>query len=305
MLNKMNLFGRSLLAGLFALFLMVAGGAAVKAQPASSSSPSAKFDSTWVDYDVTESGQKGMRIHNKFTVYGMKNLPSYLAIYFETSDGTRLRDKNKKIYSTTGEVAIYKELSVGYDPGVFNDVSVFMPYDELDLPGGKYNLRMDIDLIYKAGGLIQHMNFHAFEFTQPDATTPTSSQEAQVNKVWIDYDITQNGRRGMMIHVDFKVYGLKGVDSYLAIYVSDEKGNRFKNSNSDFSSVDGELALFKSLKPGYEPTVYEDSKLFLPYDEIPVGNGEHNLKLDIDLIYQNGDLFKHLDFKPFVFTRKR
>lgn len=310
MLKKMNLFGRAAVAGFFGLFLMCAGGAAVKAQPSSSSgAPSAKHERTWIEYDVTENGVRGMRIHNKFTVYGMKNVASYLAIYFEDSSGTRLRDKNQKVYSTSGEVAIYKELTIGYDPGIFSDVAVFMPYDELDITaGGKYTLNMDIKLIYKAGGLIQQMTSYPFEYTKPNAVTSpttTSSSETQINKVWMDYDVTENGRRGMMIHVAFKLYGLKDVDSYLAIYVADEKGDRFKSSNNDFSSVDGELALFKSLKPGYELSVYDDSKLFLPYDEIPVGNGEHNLKLDIDVIRQNGDLVKHLDFKPFVFTRKR
>lgn len=307
MLNKMNLLGRLLIAGLFGLLMM---SAAVKAQPSSSysSAPSAKHERTWVEYDVTENDVKGMRIHNKFTVYGMKNLPSYLAIYFEDGNGKRLPDSNKKFYSTNGEVAIYKELSIGYDPGVFNDVAVFMPYSEFDITaGGKYTLTMDIKLIYKAGGLIQQMTTYPFEYTKPNPVTAptTSNSETQITKVWMDYDVTENGRRGMMIHVAFKVYGLKDVASYLAIYVADEKGDRFKSSNNEFSSVDGELALFKTLKPGYELSVYDDSKLFLPYDEIPVGNGEHNLKLDIDVIRQNGDLVKHLDFKPFVFTRKR
>lgn len=306
MLNKMNLFGRMVIAGLFGLVLMGAGGAAtVKAQ--TPSEPSVKFDRIWVDFDITENGVKGMRIHNKFTVYGMKNVPSYVAVYFEDSTGTRLRDKNKKIYSTSGEVAVYRELSIGYDPGVYNDVSVFMPYEELDITSpGKYSLKMDVDLIYKAGGLVQHMTFYEFDFTQPAASIPpVSSKEATVNKIWIEYDVTQNGRRGLLVHADFKVYGLKGVSSYVAMYVQRENGDSLRSDSENYSSVKGELAIFKSLKPGYEPTIYEDAQLFLPYDEIPLGNGEFNLKLDIDLIYENGDLFKHLDFKPFVFTRKR
>jgi hypothetical protein len=308
MLKKLELFGRMTVFGLFGLLFVGAGGATIMAQPASASStaPSAKFDRVWVDYDVKENGVNGMRIHAKFTVYGMKNVPSYIAIYFEDINGVRLRDKNKKIYSSANEVAIYKALDIGYDPGVFDDVSVFMPYEELELAAGKYALRMDIDLIYKAGGLIQHLTFENFSFTQPEAvTSPTTTNEATVNKIWIEYDVTENGRKGMRVHADFKVYGLKGIDSYIAIYIQRENGDALKSNSTGYSSVDGTLALFKVLKPGFEPTLYEDAQLFLPYDEIPVGNGEFNLKLDIDLIYKNGDLFKHLDFKPFVFRRQR
>ena len=49
--------------------------------------PSAAFKQIWVDYGVTEGGVLGMRIQVKFTAYRMKNLNSYLAIYFTDDAG--------------------------------------------------------------------------------------------------------------------------------------------------------------------------------------------------------------------------
>jgi hypothetical protein len=132
-----------------------------------SSTVQADFNRIWVDYNVTENGKKGMRIHTNFTVRGMKDVASYQAIYFEKKDGQRLRDKNKNFYSTAGEVAVYKELLINYDPGVYEDLTVFMPYDELDLDEGKYNLRMSVDLIYKSGGIIQNLTTYDFVYTEP------------------------------------------------------------------------------------------------------------------------------------------
>ena len=57
---------------------------------------SATFKDMWIDYDVTEENQDGMRIHVKFTVYEMKNLNSFLAIYFLDSDGNKLQDHNDR-----------------------------------------------------------------------------------------------------------------------------------------------------------------------------------------------------------------
>ncbi|HEX8248865.1 MAG TPA: hypothetical protein VF599_11875, partial [Pyrinomonadaceae bacterium] len=99
--------------------------------------------------------------------------------------------------------------------------------------------------------------------------------------------------------------GLKGVDSYLAIYFERKNGDKMMNTNPTYASKNGQLAVFKSLKPGYEPTVYEDAQLFLPYEEIKIGKGVFDLKMDIDLIYKNGDLFQHLDFYEFVFRRQQ
>src|SRR6476660_157879 len=152
---------------------------------------------------------------------------------------------------------------------------MFMPYDELDLAPGDYNLRMDVDLIYKEGGLIQHLTFEEFDFTKPGEE---KVGEATVEKVWVDYDVMENGKRGMRIHVDFTVRGLKGVESYLAIYFEHQDGTKLTNSNTSYSSKNGQLAVYKSLKPGYEPTVYEDAQLFLPYDQIKLGNGVFDLK---------------------------
>jgi hypothetical protein len=57
-------------------------------------------------------------------------------------------------------------LKPGYDPAEYADYKVFMPYAEFDLPDGKYDLTMDIKLIYKAGGLIQMLTSHDFVYSQ-------------------------------------------------------------------------------------------------------------------------------------------
>jgi hypothetical protein len=171
---------------------------------------------------------------------------------------------------------------------------------------------MDVDLIYKSGGLIQHLTFEDFSFTQPESdvdeaplppadNTPTNLK-ATVEKVWVDYGVIENGKTGMRIHVNFTVRGLKGVESYLAIYFERKNGDKLLNTNPTYSK-DGQLAVLKGLRPGFEPTTYEDAQLFLPYEEIKLGRGVFDLKMDIDLIYKNGDLFQHLDFYEFVFKR--
>ena len=123
------------------------------------------FDDLWVEYDVIENDQTGMRIHTKFTVNNLKDVDSYLAVYFETRDGKRLKDKNRKFFSAEGDVAVYRSLKPDYDVAVYDDLTVFMPYAELDLKKGDYKLRMDVDIIHKEGGMIQHLDIHDFDFT--------------------------------------------------------------------------------------------------------------------------------------------
>lgn len=268
------------------------------------SRPSASFKELWIDQNVTEAGQQGIRIHVKFTAYAMKNLNSYLAVYFKDEDGDYLKDNNNKFKSTSGDVAVYRELTPGYDPAEYSDLTVFMPYSELDLPNGTYNLTMDVKLIYKAGGLIQELTQKTFPFRNGTAVTRNSdSVTPTVNRVWVDYNVTEGGRKGMRIHVNFEVTGLKGVDSKLVARVQKENGSYLTNGSSGFSNESGELQIEFSMKPGFETTVYKDADIFLPYNEISIARGKWNLKLDIDLNYEDGELIKHLQFYPFTFDQ--
>lgn len=130
------------------------------------SQESAEFEKIWVDYNVKENGRLGMRIHVKFKTHNMKNMRSYLGIYFEKRDGTMLKTKNKKFASTDGQVAIYKFITPNYDSTVYDDAELFMPYDELNLGRGKFNLTMSVDVIYEKGGLIDHLEDYDFIYEE-------------------------------------------------------------------------------------------------------------------------------------------
>ncbi|MES1216570.1 MAG: hypothetical protein ABUT20_13730, partial [Bacteroidota bacterium] len=202
------------------------------------SGPSAVFYKLWADYDITEDGLKGMRIHIKFTAYDMVNLDSYVAIYFEydDEDGGTLRDKNKKYYSSSGDVALYKSIKPAYNPAVYEDLQLFMPYSELDLDPGEYDLTMDVKLIYKEGGTIQQLTYFDFEYSNPavDGGSPANSVTATFGKMWVDYDVTEDGKKGMRIHVKFSAFHMKNVDSYLAIYFEKKDGEKLKTSNTNY-----------------------------------------------------------------------
>ena len=270
--------------------------------------PTAKFDSIWVDYDVTENNILGMRIHLAFETINMKEMDAYVAIYFEYNDDIAgfLKDKNKKFQSSEGDVAVYKSIKPAFDPAVYKDLSLFMPYSELDLEPGIYDLTMDAKLIYKQGGLIQWLTYYDFEYTKPGSPADVESgaqADAVLDKLWVDYDVVENGRKGMRIHVNFTAFNLKDVDSYLAIYFEKKNGEKIEGVSSTYRSKNGQLAVYKSIKPAYAEAVYNDMQLFMPYDQIKLGSGKFDLKLEVNIILKNGDMVKHLKEYEFWFSQ--
>ncbi|MFI5188565.1 MAG: hypothetical protein ACHQF0_17665 [Chitinophagales bacterium] len=274
------------------------------------SSPHATFSKQWIDYDVYEDGVKGMRIHLKFSAYEMKGLESYIAIFFQDDYGNKLKDKNQKFYSSGGDVALYKLLNPCCDETVYDDLQLFMPYNELDLDAGNYNLTMDVDVIYKDGTLIQHLNFYDFKFTQPGGTSTitrtSSSLNATFDKMWVDYDVTEKGQKGMRIHAKFSLKNMKDVDCFLVVNFSTKSGRKLTTTNADYSSKDGlgQVAVYKSLSPGYNDAAYNDAQLFMPYSQFNLGTGSYNLTMDLDLIYPNGEVIKHLQYYDFLYENK-
>jgi hypothetical protein len=270
--------------------------------------PSASFDSIWVDYNIKEGDVLGMRIHLKFTAYGMKNMDAYVAVYYTYNDEMAgvLKDKNSKLVSTEGDVALYKAVKPAYDPAIYDDLTLFMPYSELDQEPGEYDLTMDVKLIYKAGGMIEQLTFYDFEYTRPGSPADAESViKADVNfeDMWIDYDVTEAGKKGMRIHLKFSTINLKGVDAYAAIYFQKKNGEKIEGLHSEYRSKNGQLALYKSLKPAYDEAVYKDVQLFMPYSEINVGTGKFDLRMKAEIIYPSGDLIKHMKDLDFWFTR--
>src|SRR5215213_158022 len=68
-----------------------------------------------------------------------------------------------------------------------------------------------------------------------NSTAGSFSPSAAFKSCWIDYNVTEGGRKGMRIHVNFEVTGLKGVDSKLVARVQTEDGD-FLTANSSYSN---------------------------------------------------------------------
>jgi hypothetical protein len=275
-----------------------------------SAEPRATFDKLWIDYNVTENGVKGMRIHVKFSVYDMQNMDAYMAIYFEYDDevGGYLKDKNSKFNSSAGEVAVYSSIKPQYNPAVYNDLTVFMPYGEFDLEPGQYDLSMDVKLIYKAGGVISKLTTYYFEYTEPGSTTtsggtPANKITATYKDMWVEYDVFENSQKGMKIHAKFSVSGMKNIDGYLAVYFETKKGERLKSEVSGYRSTSGQLAAYKLITPGFDQTDYNDLIVFIPYSAFNLETGKHDLKMDADLIYKEGGMIQHLNYHEFWISK--
>ncbi|SHG64132.1 hypothetical protein [Winogradskyella jejuensis] len=157
-------------------------------------------------------------------------------------------------------------------------------------------------------------NFYDIKVKKKNTTINTSTSSsfdkskvsAKYEKTWLENDVFDASNKfGIRIHNKFFVYGLKDNSCYLTIRILE--GDKFiKTTKYGYKNLSGQLEIKKSLNPKYDSTVYNDTKLFLPYEllsnNLPIG--KHDLKIDVDLFYKDGTLLKHLGFKEFVYTKR-
>lgn len=151
--------------------------------------------------------------------------------------------------------------------------------------------------ISPVAGLANHRDSSA----RTDALPRSFEPEVVVNKSWIEYNVTEKGRKGMRVHVDLEITGLKGIDVKLVTRVTDSDDN-YLMSQTAYSNSEGEFEASFSMKPGFETSVYDDATMFVPYSELKTKRPKMSLRVDVDLNYEDGELIKHLVFKPFVFN---
>lgn len=89
----------------------------------------------------------------------------------------------------------------------------------------------------------------------------TYSQSLVVNDKRIDYDVTNDGEKGYMVHLDMNVKGMKDKECKLYLLFEDIDGNRILSGNGKH------LNKQKRFTPPHANSHYSDFKVFVPYSK--------------------------------------
>jgi len=117
--------------------------------------PEATYQGARIVHNVTVKGEVGMRVHANFTVkYGL-DVPCQMIAYFyyDDEDNTPLKTDEPKYRTKSGNVSASVNFTPAYDPAVYKDLQIFMPYEALNMESGaKHDLKFYLALYDKDGG---------------------------------------------------------------------------------------------------------------------------------------------------------
>ncbi len=256
-----------------------------------------KLQDLKIEYDVTENGQLGMRIKQDFLIYNAQNQKCIMAAYFYNADnGQPLKDKNGLRSSVDGNVATFTEFIPNYQNTQFNQLTVFMPYDELELSGGVYRLKCYVAIFDPALKMITSGGYQYFTYRKG-----ISSKELRVLAGF--NDATQQ----IEITPTFTIEGAKNVNCRAVAYFYNSNGVPISDNNNLYNTTDGTVASTVNFRPGYDITVFnqsqQDFKIYLPYSELHLQKGTYKLQYRVVLFDDNWNPVIRSSLYNFTFTQ--
>lgn len=107
------------------------------------------------------------------------------------------------------------------------------------------------------------------------------AQSVVINNKWLEHNVTEDGVKGMKIHVDFNIKGMKGKKGKVLVYFEYPKGTGIKDLNGRYCTTGGKVCTSSTFTPGYDNSHYRDFEVFIPIDEIHMKKGKFTYYCDI------------------------
>lgn len=141
---------------------------------------SATIDRIWLEHNISQDGQTGLRIHLTFTVWDMQGQQGEAVAYIESPKGVGVKDLNRRYYTTDGNVCTSEHFTPSYPGTEYSDFTLFIPNEELHLLPGSHTYYCQVCLFDAQGNDIAYSDYAEFEGTGTEAT-PAADRAAQAH----------------------------------------------------------------------------------------------------------------------------
>lgn len=109
-------------------------------------------------------------------------------------------------------------------------------------------------------------------------------QSAQINKVWLEHGVVKNGDKGMTIHANIDVQGMKGKKIEGIAYFYNSEKQKLMGGLSGYRTRHGQVCASDFGTPSYDNSHFEDFDIFIPYESLPLLSGKHTYYILIDIL---------------------
>lgn len=124
---------------------------------------SVSISSVTMDHNVTQNGEKGMRINVSYSASHLSGNGLHICAWFYFQNGNVLKDYNNSYATTNGQVTVQKWT---YSTNSYQTVTLFIPYSELHCSNrGTYDLKFFIGINDSNDKRLTSSSYYDFQLT--------------------------------------------------------------------------------------------------------------------------------------------
>ena len=115
------------------------------------------------------------------------------------------------------------------------------------------------------------------------AAIPAEPPSVVLRGVEVIHNVFQSDQPGIQINLNFSIKNRKGIGCRAVIYFCDENQNPLQDINQRFKTVNNEVSVGSTFKPGFDEAFYNNYILFMPYSELDQKDGDYTLGFTVKI----------------------
>ena len=98
-----------------------------------------------------------------------------------------------------------------------------------------------------------------------------------------EHRVVEEALLGMLIHLEFTIQNLKDANCQATAYFTSRRGEALVDFNDEYCTEDGHVCVWEDFVPQFNDAHLSEFTLFMPYDELHLESGVHELCFAIGL----------------------
>ena len=131
----------------------------------------------------------------------------------------------------------------------------------------------------------------------------TFAQSVTINKIWLEKDITLNGKLGMKVHFYLRTDGLKNVPLSAIAYFDEPKGVGVQDTDGRWCTTSGTVAIWSDFTPPYETATWDDYWFFTAYEDLHIKDYNKTYYCHVFVFDKQGKQYGNTDYVAFQVQR--
>ena len=233
-----------------------------------------------------------------------RNVQLQARYYF--ADGTPLRDFDNRYRSSEGLAFAQSALVPKYPRTRVPNAEVWIPVPQLHLADGAFQIVATLTVVHNGRALASAVtNAITVGKSGTGPKIATMPRSARIDAVWVTHNHTVGGQRGLVVHSRLAVAGCRGQQLTVSAWFAFLNGRALKDFDGRYASADRKVSAFVPVTPLYASTQFADCAIFIPYSQLHLGSGVHDLGVNVGVFQGKTSIGFRKAMTPFRVTWRR